>query len=429
MLATVSITLPGTETTAEAATQTKISAWLPYWDQDRGYQSFLDNAHLYAEVSPFWYEMASATSILRYPNAEAPNIISGIQSQGVQVIPTISNNFDGDRVTTMLSSAAARTVHVAALVDLVGVKGYDGLDVDYENLAASDRDRYTAFVTELANALHAKGKRLTIAVHPKTSEPGSWSGPQAQDYAALGRVVDRLRVMAYDYSWATSGPGPVAPLSWVDDVARFAASQVAPEKVQLGMPLYGYDWNGTVGEGITYDVVLARMGQYGATRQWSTTDAAPWFSYAAGGTKHTVWYEDAQSVAAKLPVVDRHGLGGPVFWRLGGEDPTIWSQVAGSPGGDVSAPTAPASLLAMGGAGAVSLQWSASTDLGGGVAGYDIYVSAAPNGAYAKVGSTAGTSYQVTGLSRRTTYLFHVKAYDGAGNVSTASNVATAKTR
>lgn len=428
VLATVA--LPGMETTAQAATPTKISAWLPYWDQVRGYQSFIDNAHLYAEVSPFWYEMASATSIVRYPNAEAPDVISGIQSRGVQLIPTISNNFDGGRVTTMLSSAATRTVHVAALVDLVGVRGYDGLDVDYENLAPGDRDRYTAFVTELANTLHAKGKRLSVAVHPKTSEPGSWSGPQAQDYAALGRVVDRLRVMAYDYHWATSGPGAVAPMSWVDDVARFAASQVAPEKVQLGMPLYGYDWNGNVGEGVTYDVVMARMGQYGATRQWSTTDAAPWFSYTAGGTTHTVWYEDAQSVTAKLPIVDRHGLGGAVFWRLGGEDPNIWIQEqGGSSGEDVSAPTAPTSLVAVGGTRAVSLGWSASTDPGGGVAGYDIYMSSSSNGAYSKVGSTAGTSYRVTGLSRRRTYSFHVKAYDGARNVSAASNVATAKTR
>ncbi len=310
-----------------------MSAWLPYWDQARGFQSFVENAHLFAEVSPFWYEMASATSITPYPNAEAPEVIAGIKSRGVRLIPTITNNSDSTRVTTMLSSMVTRAAHVRAVVDLVTVKGYDGIEIDYESMAATDRDRFTAFISQLANALHAEGKTLTVAVHPKTSEPGNWSGPQAHDYAGLGRAVDRLRVMTYDYHWSASGAGPVAPLRWVNEVARFAASQVAPKKVQLGMALYGYDWQGTAGEGVTFDVVMARMRDYGATRQWSTTDAAPWFSYMAGGQQHTVWYEDAESIAAKLPIVDRHSLGGAVFWRLGGEDPSVWSLVRG--GGNV----------------------------------------------------------------------------------------------
>lgn len=447
VLATVSAMVPGMGApAAEAASQKKISAWLPYWDQARGYQSFVDNAHLYAEVSPFWYEMASATSIVPYPNAEDPVVISGVKSRGVRLIPTITNNFDSARVTTMLSSAVNRTAHVTALVNLVTLKGYDGIDVDYENMAAADRDRYTAFITQLATALHGVGKTLTVAVHPKTSEPGNWSGPQAHDYAALGKAVDRLRVMAYDYHWSTSGAGPVAPLSWVNDVARFAASQVAPEKVQLGMALYGYDWVGTAGEGVTFDTVMARMRQYGATRQWSVNDAAPWFSYTAGGKKHTVWYEDAQSIAAKLPIVDRHGLGGAVFWRLGGEDPRVWSQVGGdvlwiqdagaSPAEDVPssdedapAPSAPASLVARGRAGAVALRWKASTTATGTAAGYEIYVSRSGDGDYTKIASTADTTFLLAGLPRRTTYEFQVKAYDEAGNVSAASNVASATTR
>ena len=440
VLATVSVMVPGMgPTAAQAATEKKISAWLPYWDQARAYQSFVDNAHLYDEVSPFWYEMASATSIVPYPNAEDLDVISGIKSRGVRLIPTINNDFDPARVTTMLSSAVTRTAHVTALVTLVTFNGYDGIDVDYESLAATDRDRYTAFITELSVALHAVGKTLTVAVHPKTSEPGTWSGPQAQDYAALGRAVDKLRVMAYDYHWATSGAGPVAPLSWVDDVARFAASQVAPEKVQLGMALYGYDWQGTAGEGVTFDTAMARMGQYGAARQWSVTHASPWFSYTAGGKTHTVWYEDAQSVAAKLPIVDRHGLDGAVFWRLGGEDPDVWAQAGGgvlwtqdaseSSNEEVVAPSAPTSLAAKARADAVALRWEGATEAGGGAAGYEIYLSTSENGDYTKVASTADTTFVVRGLASRTTYRFHVKAYDGAGNLSAASDVASATTR
>jgi spore germination protein YaaH len=47
---------------------------------------------------------------------------------------------------------------------------YDGIDVDYEDLEANDRDAYSTFLRELAAAVHAAGKILTSTVHPKVSD-------------------------------------------------------------------------------------------------------------------------------------------------------------------------------------------------------------------------------------------------------------------
>ncbi|HVE62553.1 MAG TPA: glycosyl hydrolase family 18 protein [Mycobacteriales bacterium] len=312
---------------AAAAAPRRVTAWLPYWDQARGYQSFLANADLYSALSPFWYAMAPNGTVQGYPGSGDKTIVAGIRAKGVRVLPTITNDFDPARVRTMLATKTSQSRHVTALVNLVKANGYDGLDVDYESLYASDRTRFSAFISRLATALHAAGKKLSVAVHPKTSEPGSWSGPQAQDYKAIGAAADTVRVMAYDYSWGTSAAGPVAPLNWVDDVARFAAGQIAPSKVELGMPLYGYDWVGSMGTGVTHEEVMARRTAYSATSQWSSTAQSSWFSYVADGVTHTVWYADAASVAAALPVVDRYGLAGAAFWRLGGEDAATWAAV------------------------------------------------------------------------------------------------------
>ena len=49
--------------------------------------------------------------------------------------------------------------------------------------------------------------------------------------------------MAYDYSTASSDPGPIAPLEWVDRlVAGTSAAAGDPSKLVLGIPLYGYNW-------------------------------------------------------------------------------------------------------------------------------------------------------------------------------------------
>ncbi|HVL03736.1 MAG TPA: glycosyl hydrolase family 18 protein, partial [Acidimicrobiales bacterium] len=293
---------------AAASTSPKLTAWLPYWDQARALKSFTDNADLYRELSPFWYEMRSTTSIHAYPGAGDATVVNAARSRGVLVIPTINNDFDPVRVQTMLSTASNRTAHVNVLVNLVVNGGFDGIDIDYESMYAADRSRFTSFMTELGSALRSRGKLLAVALHPKTSEPGTWDGPQSQDYAALGKVVDSARVMAYDYHWATSTAGPIAPVQWVDDVARFTASAITPSKVQLGMPLYGYDWRGSQGEGLVFLDVEARRIQYGAARRWDDTAKAPWFTYTVSGTTRTVYYEDRQSIEAKLPIVKKYGL-------------------------------------------------------------------------------------------------------------------------
>ena len=328
MLLASILSWPASEASAEtAASPRKVTAWLPYWDQTRAMQSFLAHADLYSSVSPFWYEMSTTGAISRYPGAEDATVLSGIRGKGVKVVPTITNNFDPVRATTMLATATSRAAHVKALTDLAAAKGYDGIDVDYEGMAAADRDRFSAFVSELASALHAQGRLLSVAVHAKTAEPGTWSGPQAQNYAAIGAAADRVRLMAYDYSWETSPAGPIAPLSWVDSVAAFAVTQIPAGKVELGMSLYGYDWVGSRGEGVTHDVATSRLTSSGATRVWDSAAAEPTFSYTSGGSAHTVYYADAQSVTARLAVIDKHALAAAAFWRLGGEDPAVWTAV------------------------------------------------------------------------------------------------------
>jgi spore germination protein YaaH len=319
--------LPAFAGRATSAPTRKISAWIPQWDQTRAYNSFLANADLYDEALPYWYEMKSPTSVMAYAGAEDPTVTNGIKSKGVRLTPTIANAFDGSRVSSMLSTSSGRTAHVNTLVNLVTSKGFDGIDVDYENMLAGDRANFTSFITQLASALHAKAKKLDVAVYAKTAEPGTWDGPKSEDYAALGKVVDRLQLMTYDYHWNTSAAGAIAPLSWVDQVAAFAATAVTPSKVELGMHLYGYDWVGTKGETQMWDVMESRRTTNAATKRWDATSAESWFTYSAGGQSHTVWYGDSKSVSARLAIVDKYNLAGAAFWRLGGEDPAVWPVV------------------------------------------------------------------------------------------------------
>jgi spore germination protein YaaH len=243
------------------------------------------------------------------------------------VIPSISNyvggRWDGRMMARVLSDPALRARHARAIVAAVTEHGWDGVDVDYESLPAAARDSFSVFVSELSEKLHAAGAVLTVTVQAKTSAGQGSTG--SQDWAAIGRAADRVRVMAYDHAWATSRPGSVAPLPWVDRVLTFAVREIPVKKVELGIAAYGYDWSGQSGTSVSWQHARALAVGHGATVHWEPTNGSVWFSYAnAAGPHHVVWFEDARSARLKIAAARRHGVTHVVVWQLGGADPRLW---------------------------------------------------------------------------------------------------------
>src|SRR6266498_3005412 len=146
--------------------------------------------------------------------------------------------------------------------------------------------------------------------------------------------------MAYNYHWGGGPPGAIAPVWWVDKVLAYAVTAAPASKLELGAPLYGYDWPadptqpdgyGTA-TGRTYAQAEALRVQYGATRQWSSVDelgrptAAPCFTYTTpAGVQHVVWYNDADATRARMTFIEQYRLRGLVFWSAGYEDARQWS--------------------------------------------------------------------------------------------------------
>jgi spore germination protein YaaH len=259
---------------------------------------------------------------------EDPSILACLRERGILVIPSVTNIVDGvwngPLVSRIIANPDLTAANIYNLVQLAVTRGYDGIDLDYEELAASDRTAYSAFVAQLAAALHAAGKLLTVNVYAKTSEPGTWNGPKAQDWTAIGNVADQVRIMTYEYHWSTSDAGPIAPVEWVDQVLSFARSVIPVHKIMEGVPLYGYDWTGRSGTPIVFEEAMALSAQHGAPVNWDTSSASPRLEYVAQQKRHAVWFENAASVDAKLALAGSHDIGGVTLWRLGREDPAAW---------------------------------------------------------------------------------------------------------
>jgi spore germination protein len=287
------------------------------------------------EVDLDWYHSLANGSL----RAEGQNmaLVRRAQKAGVAVFATVTNRtshqaaFDGAIAASILATRASRDAHVARLVALCIAKRFDGIDMDWEELKAADRARFTAFIRKLAAKLHANGKGLSIAVYPKTSEPGDYDAQKAEDYKAIGAVVDEFKVMTYAYSGPWSKPGPQMPLSWAKQVLAFARSKVPAVKVYMGLPFFGFDWQGSSADYVLWKDVAAAEGEYGGSAGRDAASGEAILRYSgAGGAAHTAYYQDRAAVRTKLKWMKAKEptIAGVAIWVMGGEDPGFWKVIA-----------------------------------------------------------------------------------------------------
>lgn len=230
--------------------------------------------------------------------------------------------FDNNLISQVLADDAARTRLNTEIVSLMQAKGYLGLDVDFEYIYAEDRDSFTAWVGELAEAMHANGFTISVAVAPKTyaGQPGLLY--EGQDYAALGALVDYVLVMTYEWGYTYSEPMPIAPLNWVRRVVEYAVTEIPAEKIDLGIANYAYDWTLPYVKGETaarsFGIVEAmqQAAEVGAEIMFDEEAYSPYYNYTAGGVEHEVWFEDVRSLSGKLALIDEFGLHGGGWWQI-----------------------------------------------------------------------------------------------------------------
>lgn len=296
------------------------------------------------------------------------------RQSGLGLLPSLltSSEWLNHRLLTDPETTARFIDDVVEYVDSVG---YSGFDLDLEAVAAGDRVAYSALVGRLAEALHTRGKLLSVAIPARTAESHTgWAS--AYDYAAIGRSADMVLVMAYAYTWSTSAPGSTAPRDWVERVATYAASEIPTDHLLLGVPFFGFDWNVTTGAPapeVSYSRLAAIAGARGLAIVRDSPSGSATFAYtAASGDPpanagmrspsdheitqrraptcsvrepgeppsqpqpvptrapaghHVVWLEDGTSVAEKLAVARRIGALGVGAWRLGDENPAVWSVI------------------------------------------------------------------------------------------------------
>lgn len=308
------------------ATTYAISGWLPAWARTHG-DAMIDanTGRVLDEVNLFAYGINPDGTLIKARGIDDPGRIALIRGRGGEVIPTIYDVNDGNALEAVLASPTAWARLIRSITDVLDTGGYDGIDIDFEHAKSSNRDAFTRFVVDLGREVKARGKVYSVTIPGKRRDLPSWAG---YDYAALGAAADRIKIMAYGYSgtWSNYPGGPICPTDWIVKVLDYAVTVIPANKIQLGIPFYGYDWadDGSRARSVTFVRSKTLVASTGATPRYDASRGETTFTYMDGTVEHTVWYSDARSVAAKAELVKTYNLRGLCIWALGYGDPEVY---------------------------------------------------------------------------------------------------------
>jgi spore germination protein YaaH len=335
-----------------------LDAWAPYWTLESSLVDAPLRVPSMREISPFWYAATGVDAITVDENADSEAtaaFMDAISRTDAAIVPSIVDALPAGEMAAIIADPTTRTAHVDALVAFAEAGGYDGLDLDYEQFAFSDgrdtwattRPNWVAFVRQLSERLDDDGRTLTVSIPPvydaeQTADSGFW----VYDHGAIAPYVDRIRVMAYDFS--VGEPGPIAPLAFVErSIDGVVEATGDPEKVVLGLAAYGRNWPVSVegecpeGEEIpgvttvnnrTVDELVERRG---ATPEFDSVTGEWSFGYELEITDGTatcvqtrrVHYVDADGVRLRMDMAREARLDGVALWAFGFDDPDVWAAI------------------------------------------------------------------------------------------------------
>lgn len=114
----------------------------------------------------------------------------------------------------------------------------------------------------------------------------------------------------------------VAPLNQVERVVQYAVNNIPPDKILMGIPNYGYDWELPFVRGLSQAVSIGNQHavqiavENGVPIQYDPVAQSPFFRYRDGDTEHEVWFEDVRSIQAKYDLLHSHSLFGSGYWNV-----------------------------------------------------------------------------------------------------------------
>ena len=318
------------------------------WAARQGYTPDRLPAERFTQINYAFAKIEDGRLVLGDPEGDgkALEALTALRKRNpeLRIVLSVGGWDESTYFSDVASSSARRETFAQSCLSLITRYGLDGVDLDWEYPVSGgaagvihrprDRENFTLLLRTLRQALDRQGRKdgrryvLSIA-----GAVGSGYLNCIEPRAAA-ELVDHVFLMAYDFHgpWETRADFNAPLYATTDGPTRYRASVdggvtawlergVPAEKLVLGMPLYGYLYQGAGGlydafdkaVSVPWDKVKRDYLPSAAYRQLRHREAeVPYLT----GRNSLLSYDDEISIAAKAELARRRGLGGVGFWEL-----------------------------------------------------------------------------------------------------------------
>lgn len=280
-------------------------------------------------ISPTWFPLAADDGTLS--SYATQTYMDEAHAKGLQVWPAVDNFNDPDITDhgAALRTYASRQKMISQLIGWADEFGFEGINVDFENLEPADGQNFIEFIRELSIAMHRKNLVLSVDNYVTFNFNDFYHMDELADFA------DYVVIMGYDeHTAGDPEAGSTADLEYVRYGIKRCLEEVPADKVINGIPFYMRlvidDTNGNRIDSQLLDMKMVQSfyAQHpGATGVWDAKLGQTVYDFVEGDRRYQLWVEDAQSVQAKLEVMQANGIAGVAEWKLSQETADVWDVI------------------------------------------------------------------------------------------------------
>lgn len=291
-------------------------------------------------ISPTWIYMKNTSGDIKF-NTLSSEYIMWAKKKGYTLWPTLKNDSMGiEKTSTLVTDMYARENIIANVVELALKYGFDGINIDFENMKMKDKDEFSQFIREFSATLRRNNLVASVDVNvPDGSE--TWS--LCYDHKAISDACEYMMLMAYDQYGRTKA-GPVASLTWVENNINkvIEREKVDRQKLVLCVPFYSkyrkdkitMSGDEEILKGIsTSTLYMKSVKNYLANPKfkgsitWDDELGQYYVEYRNQNILERIWAEDENALKEKVKLVNKYNLAGVASWRWGFETPESWQVI------------------------------------------------------------------------------------------------------
>jgi len=273
-------------------------------------------------VTESFFIKNGADTLIDQVDEDALKVIHQNKKIAIAMVSNFStDHFDGDAIHKLLQDQALQNRFITNLIKSLKSYGFKGVNIDFEEIKENSDRPLAAFQKNLYEQLHNQKMIVSQDISPENED---------YNLAVLEKYNDYVFVMAYDQHTENSNAGEVSHQQWVEEQLDKICEKISADKVILALACYGYDWpDQDIGKTVTYQEAIANASRYGSKVIYNPLSANLNYSYTdESAVHHQVYFTDAATNFNLIRKADDWGVAGVALWRMGAEDPRVWTFIS-----------------------------------------------------------------------------------------------------